>query len=108
MDRDCADAYYYFGGSYYESMRNDLGTEDNVEFVDKYICGGYGSQSKLVDRIILQQIRRNGLPLDRTYTGKAFFGMEQYLLENRIKNKNILFLHTGGTPLFYDDLESII
>lgn len=91
-----------------EYMGKTLATEDNVEFVDKYICGGYGSQSKLVDRIILQQIRRNGLPLDRTYTGKAFFGMEQYLLENRIKNKNILFLHTGGTPLFYDDLESII
>lgn len=30
MDRDCADAYYYFGGSYYESMRNDLGNNAQV------------------------------------------------------------------------------
>ena len=27
------------------------------------------------------------------------------LLTATHKDKNILFIHTGGTPLFYDDLE---
>lgn len=45
-----------------------------------------------------------GIPLDSTYTGKAFQGMKKYIAENNIKNKNILFIHTGGTPLFFDDL----
>ena len=39
-----------------------------------------------------------------TYTGKAFWGMKNYLEENEIRDSNILFIHTGGTPLFYDNL----
>ena len=31
--------------------------------------------------------------------------IEQYLEENKIQGKQILFLHTGGTPLFFDFLE---
>jgi D-cysteine desulfhydrase len=31
--------------------------------------------------------------------------MLSYLKENNIEDKNILFIHTGGTPLFYDALE---
>ena len=46
-----------------------------------------------------------GIPLDMTYTGKAFYGMIQYLEEHEVKNKKILFLHTGGTPLFFDYIE---
>ena len=29
----------------------------------------------------------------------------KYLEENQIQGKQILFLHTGGTPLFFDFLE---
>ena len=47
----------------------------------------------------------DGIPLDMTYTGKAFYGMVKYLEDNQIRDKNILFLHTGGTPLFFDFLE---
>ena len=31
--------------------------------------------------------------------------MVKYLEENQIQGKQILFLHTGGTPLFFDFLE---
>ncbi len=48
-----------------------------------------------------------GLPLDSTYTGKAFYGMKEYLTKNNIKDKKILFIHTGGTPLFFNDLEEL-
>ena len=27
--------------------------------------------------------------------------------KNNINNENILFIHTGGTPLFFNDLERI-
>ena len=40
--------------------------------------------------------------MDGTYTGKAFLGMEHYIEEHQISGKKILFIHTGGTPLFYD------
>lgn len=47
----------------------------------------------------------DGVYLDMTYTGKAFYGMMKYLQEKNIQGKNILFLHTGGLPLFFDFLE---
>ena len=45
--------------------------------------------------------------MDTTYVGKAFCGMNKYIEDNKIRNKKILFIHTGGTPLFFDDLEVI-
>jgi len=46
----------------------------------------------------------DGIALDTTYTGKAFWGMQRYLEKQGIRGKNILFIHTGGTPLFFDVL----
>ena len=36
------------------------------------------------------------------YTGKAFWGMKQYIEEHQLQDCDVLFIHTGGTPLFYD------
>ena len=47
---------------------------------------------------------RYGMPLDSTYTGKAFMGMKDYIEKESLKGKQILFIHTGGTPLFFDDI----
>ena len=33
------------------------------------------------------------------------YGMWEYLKENYVLGKNILFIHTGGTPLFFNDLD---
>lgn len=69
---------------------------------DKYLCGGYSLTNKdQLDTIDFIYNKYN-IPLDPTYTGKAFWGMKQYLYENNIKNKNILFIHTGGYPIFCD------
>lgn len=70
----------------------------------KYNKGGYGLYDADIIECIKEQFLESGLPLDPVYTGKAFWGMLQYLKEYEIKEKNILFLHTGGTPLFYDCL----
>lgn len=74
-------------------------------FEDSYIGDGYGQNNEEIKKIIKKSLIQYGIPLDSTYTGKAFYGMQKYLEKNNIKNKNILFLHTGGTPLFFDDLE---
>ena len=75
---------------------------DQVEFLDDYILDGYGKYNDEIDQTIQKVLINYGIPLNRTYTGKAFWGMEKYL-EN-IENKNILFIHSGGTPLFFDYL----
>lgn len=69
-----------------------------------YTCGGYGVRNQRVDELIERMLLEEGLPLDPTYTGKAFRGMLDYLDDRGMRGKNVLFLHTGGTPLFYDYL----
>ena len=95
-----------------DSIREYLGgvgvSEEEIQkktvFVDDYIGAGYGKDCESVTTIIKDIMLKYGVPLDSTYTGKAFYGMKQYLMNNQIKNKKILFIHTGGTPLFFDDL----
>lgn len=74
-------------------------------FCDKYVGDRYGNSNTEIETLIKHVMKTYGIPLDSTYTGKAFWGMEEYIKENNISNKNILFIHTGGTPLFFDTLE---
>ena len=68
---------------------------------------GYGKKSSIIDKAIYDMMVLNGIPLDPTYTGKAFLGMRDYIIKNNISNKNVLFIHTGGTPLFFDNLRNV-
>lgn len=76
-----------------------------IYFTDAYMEGGYGAYSQAVRDMIHTVYASDGVYLDMTYTGKAFYGMIKYLKEHHISGKNILFLHTGGAPLFFDFLE---
>ncbi len=78
--------------------------EQKTLFIDDYTGDGYGKESDAILNTIRQQLIKNGLPLDSTYTGKAFLGMKEYVKKNDVADSNILFIHTGGTPLFFDDL----
>ena len=98
-----------------DSIRDYLGKteipEETIQrrtiFIDDYIGCGYGQGNEAVITTIKDSMIRYGIPLDSTYTGKAFYGMKQYLAAHQIQGKNILFIHTGGTPLFFDDMKAI-
>lgn len=75
--------------------------------VDDYLCGGYGKYNRNIEKVISVQMKKNGMPLDPVYTGKAFYGMIDYLKKNDICGKKVLFLHTGGTPLYFDYLQGL-
>ena len=92
------------------SVRSYLGsraTEERIQeatiFIDDY-TSGYGKDDRRVTATIETVLKKYGIPLDVTYTGKAFMGMDEYIRKEQIKGKNILFIHTGGTPLFFDAL----
>ena len=72
-------------------------------FIDEY-TSGYGQYDKRVVETIKNVLMSYGIPLDATYTGKAFMGMTEYISNQKVEGKNILFIHTGGTPLFFDSL----
>lgn len=95
------------------SIRSYLGervTEEQIQaatiFIDDY-TSGYGIDDQRVIRTIEMALKEFGLPLDATYTGKAFMGMSDYIEREQIKNKSVLFIHTGGTPLFFDFLRKM-
>lgn len=81
--------------------------DEDLIFEDQYRCGGYGNYTNKIQELIDQVMLREGIPMDATYVGKAFWGMCEYLRVHEICGKNILFLHTGGTPLYFDCLKIV-
>lgn len=79
-----------------------LDIEDEILITDRYLCGGYSLHNDEIIEAIKEMYMGYGIPLDPTYTGKAWWGMTRYIAENDIRDKNILFIHTGGSPLFTD------
>lgn len=94
--------------SYLKSLDMDLATNEAISFIDDYLLDGYGFYNKQILHTIKKFTIQDGIPLDTTYTGKAFWGMTEYIKRNNIIGKKILFIHTGGTPLFFDNLEELI
>ncbi|MBQ1410035.1 MAG: pyridoxal-phosphate dependent enzyme [Oscillospiraceae bacterium] len=96
-----------------QSIRDYMGEKAREEaiqaatiFIDDFVSG-YGKEDKRVTDTIETVIKSYGIPLDATYTGKAFMGMAEYIVQQKIMGKNILFIHTGGTPLFFDTLKKM-
>lgn len=89
--------------SYIGNRAADERIQEATVFIDDY-TSGYGKHDARVIETIDLVLKKYGIPLDATYTGKAFMGMTDYL--KNISDKNILFIHTGGTPLFFDALRS--
>ena len=84
--------------------RNDAKIDEKTVFIDDYTGDGYGKDNEEINQVIDDIFTEYGIPLDSTYTAKAFLGMKKYIDKHDIKDKNILFIHTGGTPLFFDDI----
>lgn len=81
----------------------DDGLQLNYELFD-YRLGGYGKYTEAVENTIKTIYNKNGLNLDLIYTGKAFTGMQEFIKARGITHQKLLFIHTGGTPLFFDAL----
>lgn len=80
--------------------------QDATLFIDDY-AEQYGAYSQEILNTVKMLMMRYGMPSDATYTGKAFLGMTEYMCKNKISGKNILFIHTGGTPLYFDALRQM-
>lgn len=88
---------------YMPEAENDEIQEKTI-FRDEYTGDGYGKENNEITETIIESMIKYGIPMDSTYTGKAYLGMKKYIKSQEIKGKNVLFIHTGGTPLFFDDL----
>ena len=70
----------------------------NMSFNDGYLCGGYAKYSNELMDTIKECISHEGMIIDPTYSGKAFFGMINIIKNNQqyFKNHKVLFWNTGG------------
>ena len=68
--------------------------EWNVNVLESKIP--YGQTSDEVIETTKALAQKDGLFLDPVYNAKSFWGMTEYLKENRFEN--VLYLNTGGTP----------
>lgn len=73
-----------------------LECEAEVVFDDRYVDGGYGTCGASTQNAVALGWE-NGLPLDPTYTGKAFRALLGALASGEVvTGSRVLFWHTGG------------
>lgn len=66
-----------------------------IDFNTDYLCGGYENYTSEISEYLDRVMSETGIMFDTTYSGKAFYGMMDYLRKNNIEDE-ILFWHTGG------------
>lgn len=90
--------------SYLEHVGEDCVGLEAINFIDDYVLDGYGAYNDEILEVVREVLVGEGIPLDATYTAKGFWGVKEHIRENQIIGSNILFIHTGGTPLFFSCL----
>lgn len=68
----------------------------NLMFHEEFLLGGYGKSSEEELAVIRECVSREGMIIDPTYSGKAFYGMLSILSDEQYVGKKILFWNTGG------------
>lgn len=91
--------------SYLDSNNFSAPRNLDVHFIDEYIGNGYADVYSEIMHTIKEVARTSAIFLDPIYTGKAFYGMKQYINKNQLNDKKILFIHTGGTPILFNYAE---
>lgn len=70
--------------------------DDHILFNTDYLYGGYEQFTPEMEDYLKKVMRKTGLLLDTTYSGKAFYGMMDIIKKNSLHDKKIVFWHTGG------------
>lgn len=70
--------------------------DDRILFNTDYLYGGYEQYTPEMDEYLKKAMKETGLVFDTTYSGKAFYGMMDIIKKKGLKEKKIVFWHTGG------------
>ena len=79
---------------------------EDIEISGMALCGGYGKTCSELELFVRQQMTEVNILFDKTYAGKALWGLKQYIDKNAFHDEKILFVHTGSLPLAIDGLRS--
>lgn len=71
--------------------------KDDLNIIDGYVGKGYALSSQEEIDFISEFAKLEGIVLDPVYTGKAMYGLVSEIRKEKLdREKNILFIHTGG------------
>jgi D-cysteine desulfhydrase len=80
--------------------------QEAVNCFDEYLGSGYTVPTSGMIEAVKLVARTEGILLDPTYTGKAMAGLIDLTKKGYFKKgDNILFLHTGGSPGLYANMQ---
>ena len=79
--------------SYFESWKEK---KCQVMPLSDFHFGGYGKTTNELELFIEGFKQTTGIPLDTVYTGKAMYGLLKSIKDENLRDKRILFIHTGG------------
>lgn len=69
----------------------------DIEYLDRYLGGGYGAVSAEQAEVQAEAARLTGLLFDPVYTGKALYALRQEIAAGRYAScDQVIFWHTGG------------
>ncbi len=72
-------------------------TFGNMDYSESYLCGGYSKHCAALLRTIRECAAHEGMLIDPTYSGKAFWGMCDQLSRREKKTQiSVVFWNTGG------------
>jgi len=77
------------------------GTDNDIHLIDDYLAPGYGLASQDVFAAIFLGAQYEALVLDPCYMGKTMAGTLNRAVAGREDKKNLLMIHTGGTPAIF-------
>ena len=70
--------------------------KDKIIVLDDFHFGGYAKSTNELRDFICEINQINEMQIEEVYTGKALYALKNYLEKNFVKNKKVLFIHTGG------------
>ena len=70
--------------------------KDKIIVLDDFHFGGYAKSTNELREFISEINQINEMQIEEVYTGKALYALRIYLEKNAVKNKKVLFIHTGG------------
>jgi 1-aminocyclopropane-1-carboxylate deaminase len=70
--------------------------KNQLIILNNYHFGGYSKSNEVLNQFVTDFNNQNSFEIEPIYTGKAMFALVDFLKENKIRNKKVLFVHTGG------------
>ncbi|MDD4083097.1 MAG: pyridoxal-phosphate dependent enzyme [Sphaerochaetaceae bacterium] len=85
----------------------DFSTDQIISLIE-YLGEGYGKVTEECKKAIKYFAKSQGIVLEPVYTGKLMAALLDYITDGKIaKDENVIFLHSGGTPMVFAFAEDV-